>query len=84
MSARRCFDCGANAQEAAFPGLRKPRGDYDRCCDCLNHPLGDSVKRIAARRAEIARLRAGERYWPPKPFHTLPLFAGLRAAGGEN
>lgn len=69
MSARRCFDCGANAQEATFPGLRKPRGDYDRCCDCLSHPPAESVKPIRPAKPIVTRAayRAAHRYRTKQP-----------------
>jgi hypothetical protein len=75
---RRCRDCGATDLEAMFPGARKPRGRIDRCTDCIADPAAVSAQRVAARRLEIARLRASGRYRVPKPFHTAPLFAGLR------
>lgn len=81
MSARRCFDCGATGLEATFAGRRKPASRRDRCDDCKSFPLAVSAERVAARRAEIAALRAAGRYRPAKPFHTAPLFAWAASIG---
>jgi hypothetical protein len=75
---RRCHDCGSTSRETSFPGARKPRGRIDRCTDCIADPAAASAQRVAARRLEIAKLPASGRYRVPKPFHTAPLFAGLR------
>jgi hypothetical protein len=73
---RRCFDCGASSLEATFPGRAKPRRKRDRCEACAADPLGEAM---AERRAEIARMRLAGKYRAPKPIHSTPLFAWLRA-----
>ncbi len=78
MSQRHCFECAATSRDASFVGTRKPYRQRDRCDDCLQAPLEASQRRVAARLAEIAALRAAGRYVTPKPFHTAPLFAALR------
>ena len=81
MSARRCFDCGGSCLEGATFTRRKSKLQRIRCDDCKSFPLAVSAERVAARRAEIAALRAAGRYRPAKPFHTAPLFAWAASIG---
>jgi hypothetical protein len=76
---RRCHECGATTLETTFPGTRKPTRQPDRCTDCAADPLAVSELRVAARRAEIERLRAAGRYRAPRPFATMPLFSDSRS-----
>jgi hypothetical protein len=83
VTPRVCHDCGGRpADGATFAGTRKPYGRADRCADCTADTLAAMTDRVAARRAEIAKLRAAGRFRAAKPFHTAPLFAGLRATPG--
>ena len=82
MTGRRCFDCGAvGADGATFPGPRKPARRRDRCDECLSYPLAVAAERIAARRAEIAALRAAGGYRAQKSIRTAPLFAWAASMG---
>jgi hypothetical protein len=77
---RSCYECGAtSADEASFPRPPKLRRKLIVCSDCARDPLSAQGARIRAHRERIAALRAKGRYRAPKPFHTAPLFAGLRA-----
>jgi len=80
MAIRTCHDCGSTNRETPFAGTHKPYKRRDRCVECAADPLAEANARVAVRRAEIAVLRAAGRYRVPKPFHTAPLFAGLRVA----
>jgi hypothetical protein len=77
---RRCFDCGAVDGEASFPGARKPSKRRDQCTECATFPLEVFEARVAARRAEIAALRAAGSYRAQKPITSTPLFAALRSS----
>jgi hypothetical protein len=77
MSARRCFDCGANTDQAVFGRRLKPAGKRDRCLDCTANPDAGFRLRVSARLEEIAALRAAGAY---RPQRTAPLFAGLRVS----
>lgn len=76
---RRCVDCGAGPEDAAFPGSRKPNGRLDRCRDCLADPGGVGLAaRCVARRAAIHLQRVTGTFVRTRPVHTTPLFASLR------
>jgi hypothetical protein len=88
---RRCFDCGATSDEAAFTGTRKPRRRRDYCTECAPDPGGPGrVARIVARHEALAATREAAR--AQRPIHTTTLFAWLAgtdsqapgaSAGGE-
>jgi hypothetical protein len=81
---RRCYDCGANGDEAAFTGSRKPARQRDRCADCAADPRGDGFReRVLERQAQLAASREAWRQHTQQPINTTPLFAGLRP-GGDN
>ena len=75
---RSCHDCGAFASETPFPGPRKPSKRPDRCCDCTAAPLEAEAERVTTRLKQIAAMKAAGKFRPSKPFHTAPLFRGLR------
>lgn len=44
---RTCTDCAATpADDAEFPGDRKPRDKPDRCCACIEHPYSPPTRTL--------------------------------------
>lgn len=78
---RECADCGATPDLAAFPTKRAPRKRRDQCTACASDPIEGFEQRVAARKAEIAALKAAPGgYRAQKPIASTPLFAPLRSS----